>query len=71
MTINGKVESKFTLDICERFGYKTNVLELGPEKLATEFPVARDLIKFELVMRPTRNEKFVANISSIKLERIG
>lgn len=71
MTINGKIDSAFTLDICERFGYKMSTLELGPSRLTTEFPVYRDLNKFELVMRPARNGNFVANINSIKLERIG
>lgn len=71
IAINGHVSSAFTLDICERFGYKTGVLELGPGNLTAEFPVARDLIKFELVMRPAHGKRLIANISGIKLERIG
>lgn len=71
MTINGKLDSRVTLELCERFGYKTTSFELEPHKLTFDFPVHRDLIKFELVMRATTNCKLVASISNIKLEKIG
>ena len=71
LTVNGEINSKVTLDVCERFGYKTAMLELEPNRLTVDFLVHRDLIKFELVMRATTNNNLVANMRSIKLEKIG
>lgn len=71
MTINGEIDSRVTIDLCERFGYKISSFDLEPNKLSVDFPVQRDLIKFEVVMRATTDSKLLASIKNIKFEKIG
>lgn len=69
--INGKWSSGFKIEICEKFGFKVGEFELEEGKSFYEFPVSRDLTKFEIVLRPTVTNAEVINIKSICVRRIG
>lgn len=71
ITMTGKVNSDFALDICERFRYKVHVVEMGPEKMEAELAIHRDLVKFELVMRPVKDGNFNCSFGAIKIEKLG
>ena len=51
LTIEGKITGSFQLDVCERFGYKVSELALHSGRNSIDFPIYRDLSKFELVLR--------------------
>jgi hypothetical protein len=70
MTINGVLSSDFVFELCERFGYKTASFQLKAGSTSIEFPVRRDLIKFEWVMRPAATGETHASIERIKMEKL-
>lgn len=71
LSIDGEVSGRATLDICEKFGFKVTELVVESGKLSVEFPVYRDLAKFEIVMRPKDDSYLAVKVNSIKLTRLG
>ena len=71
LSLDGNIDKAATLDVCEKFGYKVFELRLEPDRLSIDFPVYRDLAKFELVMRPLTNSRFRAVIRKITLTHLG
>jgi FkbM family methyltransferase len=70
MTINGVLSSDFVFELSERFGYKTASFQLKAGSTSIEFPVLRDLIKFEWVMWPAATGETHASIERIKMEKL-
>lgn len=71
LTFDGVLNSPVTLDICEKFGFKVLEVTISPENLSVEFPVYRDLTKFEVVMRTIDSSKVTFSMNSIKFTRLG
>ena len=70
-TFDGTLSSSVSVDICEKFGFKVHELTISPDKLSVDFPVYRDLTKFEIVMRSIGTSRVSFSMDSIKLTRLG
>lgn len=71
LTFDGVLSAPVTLDICEKFGFKVLEVTISPEQLSVEFPIYRDLTKFEVVMRTIDSSRVTFSMNSIKFTRIG
>jgi FkbM family methyltransferase len=70
LTFDGSVIGAFQVDLAERFGYKIGDFELKEGALSIEFPIHRDLIKFELVLRAKQAQSSL-NLRHIRVTRLG
>lgn len=71
LTFDGEINAPVTLDICEKFGFKVSELRIEPGKLSVDFPIYRDLSKFEVVMRPVDDARLSVSMNLITVTRLG
>jgi hypothetical protein len=53
LEFDGEISGGISVTLAEQFGYRVEDLKLNGTKPVVEFPVTRDLCKFELVCRST------------------
>jgi len=71
LTFDGSLNSPVILEICEKFGFKVAEVTINPGQLSVEFPVYRDLTKFEVVMRTPDSSRVTFSMNFIKFTRLG
>lgn len=71
LSIDGDLNQPVVIELCEKFGYKVFELRMEPGTRHLDFPVYRDLNKFELVMRPSNNSQFKMVMNHITITRLG
>jgi FkbM family methyltransferase len=70
VTFDATVSGAFQVDLAERFGYKVGDFEIREGSQTVEFPVHRDLIKFEFIIRSKQAQSSMS-LRNIRITRLG
>jgi FkbM family methyltransferase len=56
LRLEGRVASRLNITVAERFGYPVRTFPYPPSEQHVDFPIERDLCKFELIIRSVDND---------------